>query len=142
MKNDDSIYLIGRIHERVHDYLMQELAKNGITDFYPSHGDIISVLYTHGDLYMTELAQRIHRDRSTVTTLVKKMVKEEYVSTREDDKDRRFTIVSLTEKGRLLKPVFFKISEEMITKEYNGISEDEQEAFRMLLRKVFDNFEH
>jgi len=125
----------------VHDYLMQELKKNGINDFYPSHGDIISVLYANGDMHMTELAHRIRRDRSTVTTLVKKMVKEGYVTTCEDEADRRFTIVSLTEKGRLLKPLFLKISEEMISKEYNGISRDEQEVFRVLLRKVFDNFE-
>ncbi len=141
MGSDSSIYLIGRIRERVHDYLMRELESYGVADFYPSHGDIISVLYARGDLSMTDLANAIHRDRSTVTTLVKKLIKEQYVLSTANNDDRRYSIISLTEKGRALKPIFMKISDEMFLKEYQGVLEEEQKVFLNVLKKVFDNFE-
>ena len=59
---------------------------------------------------MSEIAKEIKKEKSTVTTLVGKLEKFGYISLKKSDEDSRSTIVSLTEKGNQLVPMFSEIS--------------------------------
>ena len=140
MNTDKSIYTIGRIREKANIFLLKELAQIGFKDIAPSHGDILVTLFQHHELPMTEIANRIHRDRSTVTTLVNKLMKLGYISSKKDSYDNRSTIVFLTEKGKALEPYFEKISQKLYETEYKGISEQEKQIFQSVLEKICENF--
>jgi len=140
MKTNKTIYQIGRIREKANEFILKELELIGFKDIAPSHGDILATLFQHGECTMTDMANSIHRDRSTVTTLINKLTRLGYVSTRKDVNDNRSTIISLTEKGKELEPSFKEISQKLYDIEYKGISENEKETFQRILEKIYNNF--
>ena len=139
-KVDNSIHLISQIRKKINDFLLQELKKIGLKKLVPSHGDIFAALYKHGELTMTEIAEKINRDRSTVTTLVKKLSKLGYVESKVDPEDNRSNIIFLTPKGKKFKKDFKKISFKLHEIEYQGVSEEERKVFLKVLKKINNNF--
>ena len=61
-------------------FITEQLEQHGLAGIAPSHGDIFVQLFAHGELPMCELAQRIGRDPSTVTALVKREQVRQYES--------------------------------------------------------------
>jgi DNA-binding MarR family transcriptional regulator len=80
------------------------LEKRGIENLVTSHADISAVLGISGELTFSEVAEKINRDRSTVTSLVSKLENLGYVRKRENDIDKRSSFLSLTKKGEGLSP--------------------------------------
>jgi DNA-binding MarR family transcriptional regulator len=139
MNIDKSIFLISRIREKVNNFLSKELENRGITGIVPSHVDILVALKINGELTMTEISTQIHRDRSTVTTLVNKLIKLGYVGTRKNESDSRSNLVFITKNGLDLQPEFSDITEKMFQKVYQNISNEEREIFNETLEKIFNN---
>ncbi|MPQ34052.1 MarR family transcriptional regulator [Clostridium estertheticum] len=140
MNTDNTINLIGRIREKANKFLLNELGKLGLQNIAPSHGDILAALFRCEEATMTEIADIIHRDRSTVTALVNKLIGLGYISSKKDPNDNRSNIIYLTEKGESLKTGFKKISQKLYMLEYNGISDEEKIIFKSLLQKIYNNF--
>jgi DNA-binding MarR family transcriptional regulator len=89
---------------------------------------------------MTEIASRIHRDKSTTTVLVKKLEKEGYVERIKNQDDNRSFYLKLTEKGLQYTKVTSEISSKLVSKAYENFSEEEKEATYALLSRICDNF--
>lgn len=132
--------LISEIREKANTFLSQELRRRQIEGLVPSHGAILANLYQHDGVPMAELANRIRRDKSTVTTLVDKLAALEYVVKTKDPLDQRITRIYLTDRGKVLQPEFEEISRQLLTKIYRGFSELEQEMLVRLLEQVLQNF--
>jgi MarR family transcriptional regulator, organic hydroperoxide resistance regulator len=105
----------------------------------PSHGDILVFLFGKGSSTMSEIAQKIDRDKSTVTALIKKLINHGYVETTVDTRDSRVTVVSLTEKGRQLKPDFEAISQIVLDRAYGDCSPKEKEVIVRGLERLLRN---
>ena len=140
MNTDNTISLISKIREKANKFLLKELEELGLKYVAPSHGDILSVLFQYKEATMTELANAIHKDRSTVTALVNKLTGLGYIASRKDPNDNRSSIIYLTEKGESLEEGFMKISEKLYMTEYKGISDEEKVIFRNILAKIYKNF--
>ena len=140
MKYDNTINLISRIRELANNVIVTELEKLGVKGVVPSHGDIIVTLIKHRELTMTEIAEKINRDRSTVTTLVKKLNTIGFTATKKNERDQRSNFVFLTPKGRELEKGFKEVSERLYSIQFEGVSEEEREVFRSVLLKVYNNF--
>lgn len=89
---------------------------------------------------MGEMATRIRRDKSTVTTLVDKLVTLGYAEKQTSASDGRVTNVRLTEEGLGLKPLFDEISDELLETVYKGFSPEERFLLVRLLQRIIDNF--
>lgn len=139
MKTDNTIHLIGRIREKANNIIVRELEQLGMTGVVPSHGDILAKLFKHKELTMTEIANRIHRDRSTVTTLVNKLMKLGYVASKKNPEDSRSSLVYLTQKGKELEEDFIRISELLFEVQYKDINEEEKQVFNKVLEKIYNN---
>ncbi|MCT4688848.1 MarR family winged helix-turn-helix transcriptional regulator [Vallitalea sp.] len=140
MKADNTLYLIGKVRVLINQFIISELKKKGINGIVPSHGNIILSLLENNSLTMSELADKIGKDPSTITTLVKKLNDFGYTQMIKDEEDKRVNRVSLTSKGKELEEAFIIISEQIHNKQYNNISDDEKEIFRQVLKKMIDNF--
>jgi len=140
MRYDNTINLISRIKEVSNIFIISELEKIGMKGIVPSHGGIIVTLIEHKELTMTEIAEKINKDRSTVTTLVKKLNKIGVTETKKNENDQRSNFVFLTPEGRKLEEGFKKISERLYEIQFNGVTEEEKEIFRKILNKIYDNF--
>ncbi len=88
---------------------------------------------------MKEIAEIIDKDKSTITSLINKLIVLDYVEKKKDMDDNRISIISLTAKGKALKPVFMEISEKLIIKAFQGISDQEKEILNILLAKLNKN---
>lgn len=120
-------------------FITVQLEREGLIGIAPSHGDILIQLFEHGQLPMSELAQRIGRDPSTVTALVKKLASGGYVATSKHDGDKRVTLVSLTDEGRRLRPAFDAISGALFDAQCRGLADDDLAALDRVLRAMQEN---
>ena len=140
MNTKDVISLILKIRQKVNRFIVSEMLKQGIDGIVTSHGDIINALFKMPRLTMAEIAEKIGRDKSTVTALVDKLVRLGYVTKERDTEDTRVVYVTLTHKGNELKPIFEAISRELLDTFYLDISEKEKEALVRILNKIYNNF--
>ena len=59
-----------RLREAGNRFILAELEKAGLDGIAPSHGDVLAQLLACESCNMSDLARRVHRTKSTVTTLV------------------------------------------------------------------------
>ncbi|WP_379157835.1 MarR family winged helix-turn-helix transcriptional regulator [Paenibacillus sp. sgz5001063] len=140
METRDVISLISKIREKVNRFIVTEMVKQGIEGIGTSHGDIIYALLKQPRFTMADISKKIHKDKSTVTALVDKLVRLGYVAKERDSKDSRVVYVALTPKGRELEPVFEAISAELLDLFYLNISDKEKEDLLTILEKIHHNF--
>jgi DNA-binding MarR family transcriptional regulator len=139
MTSNDVISLISKIRGKVNRFIVSELTKQGVDGIVTSHGDIIHALFKKSKLTMAEIAERIGRDKSTVTALVDKLVRLGYVAKERDTVDTRVVYVTLTNKGTELKPIFDSISARILDVFYLEILEEEKEELVRILNKIYKN---
>jgi len=134
-----ALSLISKIQENGNKFIIEKLNNNGIKELAPSHGDILAVLYFYGKSTMKEIADKIHRTKPTVTVLVDKLEKLEFVKREHSEKDNRYTYVTLTQKGKNFRPIFENISNNLNEKMFKNISDSDYEILEKLLNKILEN---
>jgi DNA-binding MarR family transcriptional regulator len=140
MKTDHIVQLISSIRAKAYKFIIEELKVNHINGIIPSHGGILSSLFKDEKLPMKSLAVRIDRDKSTVTTLVQKLIELGYVKIVKEESDQRVNYVVLTKKGKELEPIFNEISKKLIQKVYKGITPDEKKVVIDILERIHKNW--
>lgn len=140
MGTKDIISLISRIRDSANKFITNEMDSWGAKGLAPSHGDILFELLKNEKLTMKELAEKIDRDKSTVTALVDKLIKQGYVEKTRDLEDNRIMFVTLTEKGRGLEQMFNSISQDLMSIVYKNIPQSERDELIKTLEKIKNNF--
>ena len=136
----DMVSVVARTRALANRYLVQQMGERGLEGLVTSHGDVLLQLFAEDGLPMRELAARVHRDPSTVTTLVKKLADAGYVRTERGVRDRRSVVVLLTERGRSLERDFQEISRSLLDVQRKGIDDARMEAAREVLLQMQQNF--
>jgi DNA-binding MarR family transcriptional regulator len=139
MKKDQILFLISRVRHKANKFLVRELKAHKITGLAVSHGEILGTLLVRGPSTMTEVARIIGKDKSTITALINKLIRTEYVEKRKHDADNRFTQIALTPKGEALRPAFLSIARKLRAVSYKDIADDERETLVRLLTKLHEN---
>ncbi len=140
MRIDNTISRISRIRDLANQVIVKELELRGHVGLVPSHGNILSALLYHGEMTKTEISNGIKKERSTVTTLLRKLENLGYIVSRVNEEDARSTIVSLSEKGILMKEDFIEISEKLYDIQYQHLDEEQVKCFKEGLEQVYQNF--
>jgi len=138
---NSSISLVSQIHTTTADFLTKELASQGFDDFASSHGNILFQLSVNPQMTMKELSQKINRDKSTTTVLVRKLIKEGYVEEQSSTEDKRSKIISLTAKGQQYQKNTSNISKQLLETFYKGFTEEEKQQFLSYLHRIQKNFQ-
>jgi len=140
MKTDDAVSKISRIRDLANQVIVNELEKRGHIGLVSSHGGILVALLFSGEMTRTEISNKINRERSTVTTLLKKLEKLGYIRSRTNEHDARSTIISLSEKGALMKNDFIEISERLFEIQYSNMNNEQIQFFQEGLETIYQNF--
>lgn len=130
--------LIGQLRNKTNEFILARLASEGVTGLVPSHGAIFIVLYNEGPQPMLALSEKIRRDKSTVTVLVRKLETLGYVRREPDSGDKRVSIIHLTEKGFKFRMVFEQISNELIEKVWGDTPLKERRKLAEELRGMIE----
>ncbi|GAB7024774.1 MarR family winged helix-turn-helix transcriptional regulator [Geotalea toluenoxydans] len=139
MNSSNIAHLIGTVREKINRYLARELERCAVKGLVASHGSILYHLFREEQVSMKKLAEVVGRDKSTVTTLVDKLVNLGYVTKGSGDADQRYSYVKLTEEGRALEPSFREISENLLAAVFKDISEEERREVVRILSKIDRN---
>lgn len=132
---------ISHIHSLCADFLRVELNKTGFPNLASSHGFILFLLSQNDSLTMREISEKINRDKSTTTQLVKKLESLGYVKTSSNPQDSRIKLVKLTSRGIKYNDATASISENLKEKFFQGLSETEISKFESTLDRISANFQ-
>ncbi len=91
-----------RISEWIESYIRRELISLNYPELVLSHCELLTFIKRRGPQTQGELARAIHRDKSTITTLVRKLTMLKLIEVDKNPSDGRSRIVSLTQSGRHL----------------------------------------
>lgn len=135
------VYFISRAKANMIKFIENKLKENKLDDLIPTHGNILTALYeSDKNLTMKEISQKIGKDKSTVTSLVNRLITLGYVEKEKCTKDKRVTYIGLTQKARDIEGSFNFISSQVKETAYSNFTEDEKKEFLRLLRKLSSNF--
>ncbi|MBP5174823.1 MAG: winged helix DNA-binding protein [Treponema sp.] len=133
------VSLISHLHTITADFTNARLA--GKTGMVSSHGFILYLLSTGEKLTKKEIAEKINRDKSTVTVLIRKLIDEGLVKEEVNAEDSRSKLISLTAKGKKYKSLTSSISSDLLSVCYEGFSDAEKKTLLKLLQKMNKNVE-
>ena len=134
-----AISLISHTHSVAADFLQQKMQAEGLPSLVSSHGFILFCLSKQNKLLLGELAEKINRDKSTTTVLVRKLESAALVTTERDATDTRKKFISLTKKGKDYNAVTAHLSEALLATSYEGFSAAEKDELLRLLGKLYEN---
>lgn len=135
------VYFVSRTKANMIKFIENKLKTSGLNDLVPTHGNILTALYeSNGKLTMKEIAKKIGKDKSTVTSLVNRLIGLGYIEKEKCDKDKRVTYIKLTDKARDIENKFNNISSQVKETAYNNFTDDEKKELLRLLKKLSKNF--
>jgi len=133
------LYTITKIRQKLFAFLEGELLKNKIQDLAPSYGDILYIIDIHGPLTLQEIARFASKDKSTVSSVIRKLEESGYVTKVKEKDDARFVRIALTAKAKKIKTILMRISSNMNERIFNGLSQDEINNLFSILNKIYKN---
>ncbi len=138
---DNLMSVIARVNHRMNEFVIKELRENGIEELVNSHGSILYSLRQVERMNYKELSKKIGKSPQTMTTLIRKLINEGYVSLEVSRTDKRNKFVSLTKLGKEVMPTMDEISRRLYQVQYQGFTENEEMMLRELIQKLYKNFE-
>lgn len=134
------LYLISRSVSRLKYYSIKRFSDQGIT-ISPSQMGILFFLNINGDMNMSALSSGMGLDNSTLTRLVDKLVKADFVQRTPNPADRRGFLVRITDAGRNEGVRAAAISQEINREILEGFTESEIEIFIRVLESFLTKFD-
>lgn len=92
-------------------------------------------------LSLGEIADRLHMDAPTASRAVAQLLRRKLVKAEGDRGDRRRMRLRLTRQGRAKVAAVREIAAELRSAAAHGLSREEEEALRSLLRKIIANLD-
>ena len=124
--------LSSRIFERI-------LSEQNIDAFNGAQGRILYVLWQEENISLKELSDRTGLAATTLTSMVDRMESSGLVCRVPDQRDRRKTLLLLTEKARSLEVDYMAVSGQMSEIFYAGFSDEEVRLCEAMLERIYEN---
>ncbi len=131
--------LISHIHSQSQDFLQKELKNLGLKEMVTSHANILFCLSKSSSLTPGELSQKINRDKSTTTALIKKLEKEGFVQLKKDEADSRKKLITLTDQGKKYTRATSELSQKLLQACWIDFDEEQKKQLVELLNKLSSN---
>ena len=117
-------------------FVEKELQKFKLGTLKFSHYEIIRLLHIHKNMQLKDIASNIIKHKSTVTALIYKLEKLDYVVSTQSTKDKRKSFISLSEKGKTLKSFINSIEQKLLIHLHHKITPHEQSQIATQLNKL------
>jgi len=125
-------FKLNRVRRKIHRYYEIKLAPFNIT---PSQFYVLSALWDQDEIKFKDLSIRLDMDGATLTGILDRMEKTEFIQRNEDNTDRRSVIVSLTFKAKEIRPQMIEIARDLDAEFREKVPENEYNT----LLKVLDD---
>jgi DNA-binding MarR family transcriptional regulator len=139
--SDNIAYLIGDIEHRAYLQITQIFRENKVIPTIEQF-TVLSVLWYQDGLKQQELAERLNRDKTTITRVISNMVKQNLVVKVPDKTDGRAYMIYLTHFGRQLQEKLMLITGPVYMKMINGLKAEELGNAINVLNKILINLKN
>lgn len=117
----------------VFDNVIDDIKGYGLTS---ENFMVLELLYNKGPHYIQTICDKLMIASGSITYVVNKLEKKELVTRKQDQDNRRYWKVELTEKGEALFNEIFPQHVKTIEKNLASLADDEKEQLADLLKKV------
>ena len=128
-------HMIRRAHQRATFYFQQVM--NG-QDLTPTQHAALATLLKHGELSQNHLGRLTAMDPSTISIVVRKLLKSGFIERRGSKKDQRLAMIRLTEEGTRFSIARLADSMEVARRVLAPLSAAEQRMLIDLLHRIGD----
>ena len=132
-------YLIGQINKLTNRRIKELLKEENVREFNGAQGTIIFVLTNEGPMPIKDIGKATGLAKTSLTSMLDRMEKQGLIEKRENENDKRSTIIALNERAKSYKEVIEKVSQRVSKEYYKGLRAKEVERFEATLQKVLKN---
>lgn len=133
-------FLISKIKQESSRIFSRILKENNIV-LNSAQGRIMFVLWQKRRITITDLAKETSLVKSTLTTMLNRLKAMNLIKKISDEKDRRKTLITLTEKTIRMEMEYILISEKMDSIFYKDFAKDEIFQFEEYLKRILFNLQ-
>ena len=134
-------FLITKIKQLGDRTFEKVLSKRNINAFNGPQGRILYVLWQEDGISIKTLSENCGLAITSLTTMLERMEKQGLIMRLQDPKDKRKTLLYLTQEARLLKQDYDGVSDEMEQIYYRDFTGEEILQFEEYLDRVLKNLE-
>lgn len=124
---------IVRAHYKIHEKEIKYFQEHNLTF---NQFKVLEVLYHRGDLSIGSITKITMSTPGNTTVVVRNLKRDGWITTILDEKDKRISILTLTQKGRDVIENIFPTHAKNLTEQMGVLSEDELETLYTLLNKL------
>ena len=129
---------VKQLSDRVFEKILNE---KKIDAFNGAQGRILYVLWQGDGISIKALSDQSGLAITSLTSMLERMEKQGLLRRESDEKDKRKTLLFLTDRAYALREDYEAVSAQMGAVFYEGFSEEEILRFESFLRRVLDNLE-
>lgn len=134
-------FLITKV-KQLNDRIFEKiLAKKNVDAFNGPQGRILYVLWQEDGVPIKTISEKSGLAITSLTTMLERMEKNGLIGRRQDESDKRKTLLFITDRARNLKNDYDSVSDEMGNIFYEGFSQKEIREFESYLEKIIMNLE-
>ena len=139
MKNGDRLgALIAQAHQKMKNDLTRKLEPFQVTT---EQWIVLNKLWGRDGVSQKELSERCHKDQPTTARILDKLEQKGFVRRQTHPVDKRAFSIFLTEEGRDTEKDLGDIAQKNLDLALKGISAEEHEQLKVLLKKIIQNME-
>lgn len=131
--------LISQVHQVSGRIWNKILRDNNMADLEGARGRVIFALWGMEEVPIKTLCEKTSLDKSTLTGIINRLVRDGYVEKKQDETDRRNTLITLTGKQNQFLDKIDNVSLQMNEIFYKGFSDDEITLFDSMLDRILKN---
>ena len=129
---------IGRLQARAFEKMLR---KTGVDAFNGAQGRILYVLWENEKLTITEISRLTSISKPALTSMLDRMERSGLLVRIPDRQNRRQIFISITDKARVYRLEYNRVSEQMNALFYKGFNKAEVAVFEEKLKKILGNLE-
>lgn len=125
--------VLSRAMESITEQVQADVRRYGLN---PTEFAVLELLYNKGDQPIQKIGDKILLASSSITYVVDKLEKKEYLKRRPCPKDRRVTYASITESGEELLRKIFPEHTKAIQEIFGGLNDEEKSHMIEQVKKL------
>lgn len=122
--------------KQLQDRIFEKLLLDNEIEISGGQGRILFILWKTDHLTVSEISEKTSLAKNTVSVVIDGMVNKGIVSRNINPRNRRQTIISLTEYSKSLQQKYESVSQQMSRLFYEGFTADEREQFEGFLARI------
>ena len=134
-------FLVTKIKQLGDRIFEKVLAEKGIDAFNGAQGRILYVLWQQDGVPIKTVSDACGLAITSLTTMLERMERQGLIRRESDNRDRRKTLLFLTDQAKALRADYDAVSAQMGALYYQGFTEDEIRRFEEDLQRIQRNLE-